>query len=442
MKKVITTVGTSIFENFARSGDAGSAVRKYHELKDKRLSCKSDFTSEVSALKHEVTAWLSKPEHSAELQSLDQLRIESNDQLEVYLIKTDTILSELAAEIIAENKVLQKTRFRNIAPIADLDVEHFSEFEDKGLNNLIDQLYQLIEPDLEKTMHGLQEWIINITGGYKGVIPFLTLFGQMNGIRMTYLHEKSKALIIIPQKPIGYDFSLTERLYLHFDNARIDPGKVPDEEMELLLKYGFFKAAGSKKYKETSLGKMFRHIVGKTEVFAKNVTGHTVELLMYEYCNENKYRGFPHFRRGDEYLNRGSDRKLKGGEIDLLGYHNPADPYSEPLVMEVKGLPSFLGETPKIINQLKEKKKLLEKHTVKPAVLEFLLYTSIQKNFDNARNDSTLKAKLSELKKELGDLPLTVTMLYLPMDHREGENPFLSIIEKHITQNQLKEINL
>ncbi len=110
---------------------------------------------------------------------------EIKDSLEVYLIATETILSRIAAEIIQTklngyNAGGGKTN--NVffeadkeAPECDviqgLDVKNADEFSNTGLPNLIERLKEI---GINK-----EKIILNITGGYKGVIPYLTILGQV-----------------------------------------------------------------------------------------------------------------------------------------------------------------------------------------------------------------------------------------------------------------------
>jgi hypothetical protein len=81
------------------------------------------------------------------------------------------------------------------------------KFVKEGLTNLISEL--------EKYCNGYYaDKVLNITGGFKGVIPYLTLWGQLNKISLNYIFEDSNVLITIPQSPISIDENLFER-YSH-----------------------------------------------------------------------------------------------------------------------------------------------------------------------------------------------------------------------------------
>lgn len=137
-KKIITTVGTSLFENlrinrippslkdiFSNIGNVQDIFEDFKNSVDDKLSSikDSDFTI------------------CAELQSIAKIR-ESNDDIEVYLICTDTILSPLCAEFIAKrlvsNGISVKFEYNNLHIIEGLIVDGANAsttFEEKGFPN-------------------------------------------------------------------------------------------------------------------------------------------------------------------------------------------------------------------------------------------------------------------------------------------------------------------
>jgi hypothetical protein len=56
------------------------------------------------------------------------------------------------------------------------------------------------------------EIIINPTGGYKGIVPFLTVLGMIYGKYSVYLFEFSQELIKLPPLPLTFNLDLYERV--------------------------------------------------------------------------------------------------------------------------------------------------------------------------------------------------------------------------------------
>ncbi|MCL0062572.1 hypothetical protein M1N11_00090 [Peptococcaceae bacterium] len=83
---------------------------------------------------------------------------------------------------------------------------YFFEILEGGLLNLIRRI--------ESITGGYYENVIfNITGGYKAVIPYMTIMAQINGCDTYYIFEDEKALIKIPKAPLHVDFEEIERNY-------------------------------------------------------------------------------------------------------------------------------------------------------------------------------------------------------------------------------------
>lgn len=108
--------------------------------------------------------------------------------------------------------------------IAGLQTKDTKTFEEKAILNLSDILKEEIETGHKKDYNV----VLNITGGYKGTIPYLTLFGMLyqggeedskeKKISIKYLYEDSKELITLPHLPVAFDI-FTWRNYRGFVNA-------------------------------------------------------------------------------------------------------------------------------------------------------------------------------------------------------------------------------
>ena len=212
MKKVITTVGTSIFQNYKEKTE-----QKFGELNESYLFNKpysEDDERNNSQIKEIIRKWLKSGENlngiSAEIKSLTKLQEERKEELEVYLITTDTVASNLAAEIIKE--YLDKKQgfdVKKIQKIDSLQVKDRSLFVKEGFPNLINSINSISNGYFDNL-------IMNITGGYKGIIPFLTIFSSINNVELVYIYEESSEMISIPILPIVIDYEFIENhsLYL------------------------------------------------------------------------------------------------------------------------------------------------------------------------------------------------------------------------------------
>jgi hypothetical protein len=82
--------------------------------------------------------------------------------------------------------------------VANLQVQNADLFRRKGAKELIRVLN-----DLRKKYGDLK---LNVTGGFKSVVPLLTLYGQFFHYPVVYLYEQSESVIELPNVPFKLDF--------------------------------------------------------------------------------------------------------------------------------------------------------------------------------------------------------------------------------------------
>ncbi len=268
MIQIVSTVGTSLFTNYMRKDVKNGfdiANKRYKEIakeiEDLLLKPASKYDENNRKIKNikEIikTNWFTgihraenkqwefeenalNTHASAEIKSLLALSQQDrykNKDLAVYLIATDTILSRLAAELIKEwfDKYNGKNKPEitvNFNPERDicksLQVTDSELFEREGIPNLINLCDRIVAGNFTNV-------IINITGGYKATLPYLTIYGQVNNIPLYYIFEDTDSLIHIPQAPIDIKWSLFEKYWDKFallDNGEI--GKTTDFTFEFL----------------------------------------------------------------------------------------------------------------------------------------------------------------------------------------------------------------
>ncbi len=213
--KVLTPVGTSLFSN---------CMKKHSGLgsKYRRLESCGDIPDDWLPPKHKgrdnsrskVLEWaVDNDEASAEITSLLKIQEKLRQPVSAHLIATETIQSRLAAEILKE--IFEKSSWPDIKVhfgkdhvITGLQIVNSRRFEKEGMPELILAI---------ETMTGgyFENAVLNITGGYKATIPYLTIMGQINNMSLYYTFEEPPhELIEIPQAPIGINWGLFEK-YRH-----------------------------------------------------------------------------------------------------------------------------------------------------------------------------------------------------------------------------------
>ena len=250
---IITTVGTSIFTNFnktevrvafhktepgKRAYGEGAKIRQFESLSANQYSTNSEHEESIEDY------WIKGchkigPEHwewdndglpnlhaSAEITSIlkiaEKLRNQDEGaQIEVQLLATDTALSVSAVRLIEKYQWPTHITVRSFNPQADyiesLGVkppqgESAEEFYDKGLQNLVKKLVDKQNGLIKKARSDSYQPVINFSGGYKAIIPFLTVIAQLENIPMYYIYEESDHLLVMGSLPVGWDWEVVEAL--------------------------------------------------------------------------------------------------------------------------------------------------------------------------------------------------------------------------------------
>ena len=237
MKTVITTVGTSLIDNYQKENKYSLNNHKNY-LKFPQKKKDKDHNRKI---KGNISDWLSNRSNaSAEISSLLKIQEREKDELKVILITTDTIASNLCAEIL-EKFFEQKENFNinKVYSISKLNINSKNDFVKKGIPNLIIRLTSILENNYNP--------IFNITGGYKGIIPLLTIYSAVNDCEINYIYEDSNELITIPQLPIKIDMNFVEKYYDYLktlENGIENYHKIKSKEFEKydnLEKHGFIE---------------------------------------------------------------------------------------------------------------------------------------------------------------------------------------------------------
>ena len=259
MKTVITTVGTSVFTNYfdeEKNNNIDTTKKEhYRSLKNKSFSEWKASENRINKLKSVISNWIKNNEDaSAEIKSLKKIGEQLKDDLDVYLLTSDTILSNIAAEIIKEyfneNKKIeiQKPRL-----IKKLQVNNAKDFSQEGLVNLISEIERIANNYYENV-------VFNITGGYKAVIPYMTIMAQINQCDIYYIFEDTNALIKIPKTPIRVDYAKIEENYdllKELENVVENYSKWKDENYARIEKMTGFIEADEEIACLSPIGKIF-----------------------------------------------------------------------------------------------------------------------------------------------------------------------------------------
>jgi putative CRISPR-associated protein (TIGR02619 family) len=219
MKKIITTVGTSLITNQYDNKDF-SDLKKYSKQLEKSSYSEFDKKKQrITKLRGKLDKLINSnnPNLSAEISSIIKIiEQEPNEDYDVYLLATDTILSPICAEYV--KKWFEKNKVNNIETIffddryiiKKLQVKNKNDFEREGLTNLFTKIQEISGTYWDSL-------ILNITGGYKAIIPFMSIVAQIYQLPAYYIFQESKddkfELLKIPNLPITINENIFENFW-------------------------------------------------------------------------------------------------------------------------------------------------------------------------------------------------------------------------------------
>ena len=246
MYKVITPVGTSLFENCLREEGASSPLASllgYFKHKPRgRQECDLEAAAYerqrayVDKVKESIRNWLKKrqqeKEPAAEITSALSIvrevceesgEADSKSEAVFYLLASDTIASVVAAELLGEHlKTLglevavfpapsylgkKQTEKVDFKVVEGLQVSDGRRFQEEGMRNLLGAIREIAGGYYRNL-------IFNITGGYKATIPYLSVVAMLKAIPVYYIFEDSQTLIRIPPAPVSIEYGFFEK-YAH-----------------------------------------------------------------------------------------------------------------------------------------------------------------------------------------------------------------------------------
>lgn len=235
-KTIITTVGTSIFTNYIYhiSHDIQEKYERYNSIESDKINEKAH-KNDMTYLQTKIEQYLNQRGKSAaaEVQSSLLIQKELEDHIIVNLIASDTVSCVLASRVLSDNKNLNCESITFMFDekkdiIKGLQVNDRKKFETHGLVNLIQRLNEIIN---EKYYTNVA---LNITGGYKASVPYLTLFSQIYNIPLFYIFEDTDELIRIPHAPMSINWGVFERysnLFQQLDKGIYDWNKIKAQQM-------------------------------------------------------------------------------------------------------------------------------------------------------------------------------------------------------------------
>ena len=105
-----------------------------------------------------------------------------------------------AGKIKNENITLQR--------VEGLNIYDSAKFNDTGFHNLV----EITSKEIRSAKAAKEKVILNISGGYKAILPVMTLVAQLEEVPLNYVYEDSNEIIEIGNLPISFDWAAIEAL--------------------------------------------------------------------------------------------------------------------------------------------------------------------------------------------------------------------------------------
>jgi CRISPR/Cas system-associated protein Csm6 len=461
IKKIITTVGTSLFVNYTKGEVRDSFDNdNYQDISDLLKELENLPSSEYNNPKYQrtirnikaviVNKWLKgiiKKDHdwqikdgelnldaSAEIKSLFKVISHEKQNYKVYLLYSDSVLSQLAAEILKENlpSLLKQEIEIHCYLIENLVVDSFEKFN-IGLINLVKKIREIFKDEfnvnddtftIQNKQKISEEFIFNISGGYKATIPFLTLLAQLYNIESKYIFEESDELITIPQINIGIDELFLEKIYLDISSKKFD-------DMLQIKKLENYKLINNNrgKYEFTVLGEMIKDYAENHSVNAKNVFGYIAEYKLYEYFINN-----PLTINGITLTKVERSVQYKR-EFDIVLSNEKKDAFC---FCEVKAFYSFLNYKDKIISDLQVRLKAVNDYFPK-AMFEYHFYIyTLNHNIDTDK----IVEKAKQIKNNYTMTKFFKVFIKENNASYTADNPYQKIVSSKVEKSDIEEIKI
>jgi putative CRISPR-associated protein (TIGR02619 family) len=208
-------LGKDYWENYESSGQDGGKIKEAIEILtsyniqdelDKRNIASpytykynpDRFPAEISSL----LLFLNNEEKAIAINDTNIIE-KNNFNYKIKLLISDTPQSKFCAKVIQgyfNEKINDLIIENDLIKIKFLN-EDGSKFN-QGLKNLLTEVNSLVKNG------EYDEIIFNITSGFKGIIPYLTLAGMCyQNTKIIYLYETSPVIVPVPRLPVGFDIA-------------------------------------------------------------------------------------------------------------------------------------------------------------------------------------------------------------------------------------------
>lgn len=199
---MLANVGTSVVTNYWSSQNMSKEEQATWMAREDRAARKA------TLLEHARKVGSTRA--SAETNSIARIvQLLGRDETEldqVHLFVSDTEEGQLAAEVLEELLASTHQTRVEVHLIRGLQVESAHEFLRFGLPGYIEKVYEV----LRNSPPQVYRRIFNPTGGFKSLVPYLTIISMMQSAETLYIFERSEELINLQSLPVALDPKLVK----------------------------------------------------------------------------------------------------------------------------------------------------------------------------------------------------------------------------------------
>lgn len=267
--KIITTVGTSLIGN---NHEVDCNDLENESFSASKFEAENGFFKKYIKPKEDsLLKSINDSNASAELASLE--KIDPDALAEVYLICTETVTSYMCGRVL-QRHLGERAK---VQYIEGLQVKDAGIFEEKGFLSLIAAVKNICENSSDMV-------VFNISGGYKALIPAMTLIAQLEKASLYYKFEDSDEIIEIANLPISFDWEVIEQyiIFLHNTNKRFNAPENILNEMRGL------KLIKPDSCDLTIIGHLLSKYSDRASPFTEMIFGYFIEHKIYE-CFSSVY---------------------------------------------------------------------------------------------------------------------------------------------------------
>lgn len=265
----IVSVGTSLIDKYEKRKSAdilntftGKPFDDCIENDDPRHYNNKCYGSGVE--KFDLCLFQNEEDWGAEQKSVHKVRIEKDirtTDIHFHLIATCTPEGAFSAAILRE--IWNDCKSIDFCFPEGLGRADEAGFREKGLPNLLSRVAMIMDRiEKEKEDGNDVKAIVIPTGGYKAIIPYLTIASILYKYPAYYIYEKSEELVKLPAPPLGVDtaaFRLALVLMENIVGSKIDLAAPYYDELDEDFR-NLICLDSSETYRYTAFGKRLKEM--------------------------------------------------------------------------------------------------------------------------------------------------------------------------------------